>query len=110
MAKASSLEQERRVSDRKKTREVADLYFEDQFIRSCNVSCVSPTGVFVRGILPRTLIRGMRVDLYFPIDPITMPDDKLLCLRGVITRKTEDGTGIRVFSKRLPIVPPALQA
>ncbi|MDH3712674.1 MAG: PilZ domain-containing protein [Gammaproteobacteria bacterium] len=104
------MEQERRVSDRKKTREVADLYFEDQFIRSCNVSCVSPTGVFVRGMLPHTLTRGMRVDLYFPIDPITMPDDKLLCLRGVITRKTNDGTGIRVFSKRLPIVPPALQA
>lgn len=109
MARASNTDQERRISDRKKTREVADLYFDNQFIRSCNVSCVSPTGVFVRGVLPRTLTRGMRVDLYFPIDPIAMPDDKLLCLRGVITRKTQDGTGIRVFSKRLPIVPPTLQ-
>ena len=108
MARSSIMEQERRVSDRKRTREVADLYYEDQFIRSCNVSCVSPTGVFVRGVLPNTLTRGSRVDLYFPIDPVSMPDDKLLCLRGVITRRTEDGTGIRVFSKRLPIVPPAL--
>jgi hypothetical protein len=38
-----------------------------------------------------------------------MPDDKLLCLRGVITRKTENGTGVRLFSKLLPIVPPELQ-
>lgn len=100
---------ERRISDRKKTREVADLYFEDQFIGSCNVSCISPTGVFVRGKLPLPLTRGSRVDLYFPIDPVLMPDDKLLCLRGVIARQTTEGSGIRVFSKRLPIVPPALQ-
>ena len=104
------MEPERRVSDRKKTREVADLYFQDQIIRSCNVSCVSPTGVFVRGLLPRTLTRGMRVELYFPIDTIAMSEDKLLCLRGVVIRKTENGTGIRVFSKRVPIVPPALPA
>ncbi len=103
------MDQERRISDRKKTREVADLYFEDQFVRSCNVSCVSPTGVFIHGRLPQTLTRGSRVDLYFPIDPILMPDDKLLCLRGVIARQTQEGSGIRVFSKRLPIVPPMLQ-
>ena len=108
MARAFSIEQERRVSDRKTTREVADLYFEDQFVRSCDVSSVSPTGVFIHGVLPGGLTRGTRVDLYFPIDPIAMSKDKVLCLRGVITRKTETGTGIRVFSRR--IVPPALQA
>ncbi len=108
MARAFSIEQERRISDRKTTREVADLYFEDQFIRSCDVSSVSPTGVFIRGGIPGALTRGMRVDLYFPIDPIPMANDRKLCLRGVITRKTETGTGIRVFSRR--IVPPALQA
>ncbi len=109
MARAFSIEQERRLSYRKKTREVADLYFEDQFIRSCDVSCVSPTGVFISGELPRALTRGMRVELYFPIDPIATPDDEMLCLRGVITRRTESGTAIRVFSRRAPIVAPALQ-
>lgn len=101
MARASSIEQERRLSDRKNTREVADLYFEDQFVRSCDVSSVSPTGVFVRGTLPSRLTRGTRVELYFPIDSITPPDDNLLCLRGVITRRTETGAAIRVFSRRV---------
>jgi hypothetical protein len=43
----------------------------------------------------------MRVELYFPLDPVTVPDEKLLRLRSIITRKTKHGTGIRVFSKRL---------
>ena len=103
MARKSTIEQERRISDRKRTREIADLYFEDQFVQSCSVSSVSPTGVFVRGILPRTLTRGMRVELYFPV--VAIPEGKLLCMRGVIARKTKAGTGIRVFSRHLPIVP-----
>ncbi len=97
---------ERRASDRKRTEEFADLYYQDQFIKSCRVSCISPQGLFVDDELPLHLTRGVRVELYFPIDPVTMPGSKLLCLKGVVARRVSNGAGIRIYAKRLPLVPP----
>ena len=98
---------ERRLSDRKRTQEVADLYFQDRFVGSCNVSCVSPTGVFVEDALTQKFERGALVDLYFPIDPVEVNENKLLCMKGIVARVGEHGAGIRVYSKRLPLVPPS---
>ena len=98
---------ERRISNRKSTREVADLYHDGEFVQSCIISCVSPHGVFVDGGLPQAIRRGARVELYCTIDPISMPDEKLLCLRGIVMRQDTSGYGIRIYSKQLPIVPPA---
>ena len=95
---------ERRLFSRKPTHEVADLYLGEQLIDQYQVSCVSPGGVFVEGKLPAFLKTGVLVDLYFSVDRITTPHNKLLCMKGRIARVGNCGIGVKVFRKQLPLI------